>query len=105
VMVGGVGEYHHVPKRLAHHSQDGGLRVRFPLLHFVPCLNLSTPVGPWCLENPVSSWRDGSSVKSTCCSSIGPEFNSQQPHDGSQTSVMGSDALFSVSEDIDRVLI
>ena len=25
---------------------------------------------------------------------IGPEFNSQQPHGGSQSSVMGSDALF-----------
>jgi hypothetical protein len=28
------------------------------------------------------------------CSSRGPEFNSQQPHGGSQPSVMGSDALF-----------
>jgi hypothetical protein len=25
---------------------------------------------------------------------LGPEFNSQQPHGGSQPSVMGSDALF-----------
>jgi hypothetical protein len=25
-------------------------------------------------------WRDGSAVKSTDCSSEGPEFNSQQPH-------------------------
>jgi hypothetical protein len=33
-------------------------------------------------------------VKSTDCSSRGPEFNSQQPHGGSQPSVMGSDALF-----------
>jgi hypothetical protein len=39
-------------------------------------------------------WRDGSVVKSTDCSSKGPEFNSQQPHGGSQPSVMGSDALF-----------
>jgi len=39
-------------------------------------------------------WRDGSAVKSTGCSSRGPEFNSQQPHGGSQPSVMGSDALF-----------
>jgi hypothetical protein len=39
-------------------------------------------------------WRDGSTVKSTNCSSRGPEFNSQQPHGGSQPSVMGSDALF-----------
>jgi hypothetical protein len=29
-------------------------------------------------------WRDGSEVKSTDCSSRGPEFNSQQPHGGSQ---------------------
>jgi hypothetical protein len=38
--------------------------------------------------------RDGSAVKSTDCSSRGPEFNSQQPHGSSQPSVMGSDALF-----------
>jgi hypothetical protein len=40
------------------------------------------------------SWRDGSVVKSTDCSSRGPEFKSRQPHGGSQPSVMGSDALF-----------
>jgi hypothetical protein len=28
-------------------------------------------------------WRDGSAVKSTDCSSRGPEFNSQQTHGGS----------------------
>jgi hypothetical protein len=28
-------------------------------------------------------WRDGSLVKSTICSSRGPEFNYQQPHGGS----------------------
>jgi hypothetical protein len=39
-------------------------------------------------------WRDGSAVKSTDCSSRGPEFNSQQPHGSSQPSVMGSDAIF-----------
>ena len=39
-------------------------------------------------------WRDGLEVKSTGCSSRGPEFNSQQLHGGSQPSVMGSDALF-----------
>jgi len=32
--------------------------------------------------------------ENTHCSSRGPEFNSQQPHSGSQPSVMGSDALF-----------
>jgi hypothetical protein len=39
-------------------------------------------------------WRDGSAVKSTDCSSKGPEFKSQQPHGGSQPSKMISDALF-----------
>ena len=36
------------------------------------------------------AWRDASAVKSTDCSSRGPEFNSQQPLGGSQPSVMGS---------------
>ena len=50
-------------------------------------------------HNPVikdseEGWRDGSAVKSTGCSSRGPEFNFQQPHGGSQPSVMASDALF-----------
>jgi hypothetical protein len=39
-------------------------------------------------------WRDGSAVKSTGCSSKGPEFNSQQSHGGLQPSVKGPDALF-----------
>ena len=33
-------------------------------------------------------WRDGSEAKSTGCSSRGPEFSSQQPHGGSQPSIM-----------------
>jgi len=33
-------------------------------------------------------------VKSTGCSSRGPEFNSQQSPGGSRTSVTGSNALF-----------
>jgi hypothetical protein len=33
-------------------------------------------------------------VKSTGFSSRGPEFNSQQPHGGSQPAIMGFDALF-----------
>jgi hypothetical protein len=32
-------------------------------------------------------------VKSTDCSSEGPEFNSQQPHGSSQPSIMRSDTL------------
>jgi hypothetical protein len=38
-----------------------------------------------------SGWRDGSAVKNTDCSSEGPEFESQQPHGGSQPSVVRSD--------------
>jgi hypothetical protein len=53
-----------------------------------------------------SGWRDGSVLKSTDCSSRGPEFNSQQPHGGLHPSVMGSNALFwCVSEDSYSVLI
>jgi hypothetical protein len=36
-------------------------------------------------------WQDGSAGKSIDCSSKGPEFKSQQPHGGSQPSVMRSD--------------
>jgi hypothetical protein len=36
--------------------------------------------------------RNGSAVKNTDCFSEGPEFKSQQPHSGSQPSVMRSDA-------------
>jgi hypothetical protein len=35
-------------------------------------------------NNQLKGWRDGSAVKSTDCSSRGPEFKSQQPHGGSQ---------------------
>ena len=41
-----------------------------------------------------SGWRDGSAVKSTDCSFRGLEFNSQQPHGGSQPPIMRSDVLF-----------
>jgi hypothetical protein len=60
----------------------------------------STLVGlKYSVRNPsykfeLLGWRDGSAVKSTDCSSEGPEFKSQQPHGGSQSSVMRSDALF-----------
>jgi hypothetical protein len=48
----------------------------------------------WQLEAKAEGWWDGSAVKSANCSSKGPEFKSQQPHGGSQPSVMKSDALF-----------
>jgi hypothetical protein len=38
-------------------------------------------------------------VKSTDCSSRGPEFNSQQPHGGSHPSVMGSEPSSGVFEE------
>jgi hypothetical protein len=45
-------------------------------------------------KEKVGDWRGDSAIKRTDYSSSGPEFNSQQPHGGSQPSVMGSDALF-----------
>ena len=39
-------------------------------------------------------YRDSTAFMSTDYSSKGPEFKSQQPHGGSEPSVMGSDALF-----------
>ena len=52
------------------------------------------------LKNKTKGWRDGSAVKSTDCSSEGPEFNSQQPHGGSQPSIVRSEMPSSgVSED------
>jgi hypothetical protein len=32
-------------------------------------------------KNEQGGWRDGSTFKDTDCSSSGPEFNSQQPHE------------------------
>jgi hypothetical protein len=58
-----------------------------------------------CTQISKLDWRDGSAVKNTDCSSRGCEFNSQQPHGGSQPSIMGSDALSGVSEDSYRVFI
>jgi hypothetical protein len=55
----------------------------------------------------IYSWAGeiGSAVKSTDCSSRGPEFNSQQPHGGSQPSIMESTPPSSgVSEDSNSVL-
>jgi hypothetical protein len=48
----------------------------------------------WCVKYTPQGWRDGSVVKSTDCSSKGREFKFQQPHGGSQPSVMRFDTLF-----------
>jgi len=83
------------------------LKVALGLSSLPPVAWVSLPrVGTiWFPDHP-GGWRDGSAVKSTDCSSRGPEFNSQQPHGGSQPSVMGTDALSSgVSQDSCSVLI
>ena len=41
----------------------------------------------------MGGWRDGSEIKNTDCSFRGPEFYSQQPHGGSQSSIMRSCVL------------
>ena len=46
------------------------------------------------LKGEEMDWRDGSEVRSTGCSSRGPEFKSQQPYGGSQPSKMRSGGLF-----------
>jgi hypothetical protein len=47
-------------------------------------------------KNHHLGWRDGSVVKCTDFSSRGPEFDSQQPHGGSQPPVMEPSTLFLV---------
>jgi hypothetical protein len=72
----------------------------------VPGVQGVVPLPSLPLRTIIAGWRDGSVVKSTGCSSKGPEFNSQQPQGGSQSSIMGSDALFwHASVHTDRVLI
>jgi hypothetical protein len=56
------------------------------------CVFWKLDLGP--LEEHPGCWRDGSACKSTNYSSRGPEFKSQQPHGGSQPSVIKSDDLF-----------
>jgi hypothetical protein len=46
------------------------------------------------LKINLEGWRAGSAVKNTYCSLRGSEFNSQQPHGGSQPSVTRPDSLF-----------
>jgi hypothetical protein len=47
------------------------------------------------IKSQKKNWgRGGEGLRSTGCSFRGPEFNSQQPHGGSQSSVMCSDAPF-----------
>jgi hypothetical protein len=38
-------------------------------------------------KNKTEDWRDGSAIKSTAWSSKGPRFNSQHPHEGSNSGV------------------
>ena len=57
------------------------------------------------LKDTHQGWRDGSVGKSTDCSSKGPEFNSQQPHGGSQASTMDLMSSSRMFEDSYSVLI
>ena len=53
----------------------------------------------------IRGWGDGSEVKSTDYSSRAPEFNSQQPHGGSQPFAYGIPSPLLVSEARDSILI
>jgi hypothetical protein len=66
-------------------KQNHRVRNHLWVAHFPSCeMGLIRPLS--------EGWRDGSAVRSTeQSSSRGPEFNSQQPHGGSQPSVMGSE--------------
>ena len=46
------------------------------------------------IHRELGTGDNGSTVKSTVCSSTGLEFNSQKPHGGSQPSILKSNALF-----------
>jgi hypothetical protein len=71
----------------------------------VSVLNHSISLAPRVKEFKNCSWRESSVVRNTDCSSRGSEFNSQQPHGGSQPPVMGTNALFwcGVSENSNSV--
>jgi hypothetical protein len=68
------------------HSEQGLWQAR-------SCLTVSRSKGG-VRKSWFGGWWDDSVGKSTDCSSEGPEFKSQQPHGGSQSPVMRSDALF-----------
>jgi hypothetical protein len=55
-------------------------------------------------QSQSESSRVGSVVKSTDCSPGGPEFKSQQPHGGSQPSVMNQTCSYGVSKNSYSVL-
>jgi hypothetical protein len=73
-------------KESGEESQAHGHRGNFPE---------QTPIA-YALRSRINKWgwREGSAVKSTDCSSKGPEFKSQQLHGGSQPPVMTFDTLF-----------
>ena len=71
---------------------------------FWHCVSRKTTVWARIKHIIILGWRDGLEVKSIECSSRGPKFNSQQPHGGSQPSVMRSDAFWCASIHADRAL-
>jgi len=70
-------------------GSDGCLAQSPPetLPHAATGTNAETPNRMTCrgvsIKPIPAGWRDGSAVKSTDCSSRGPEVKSQQPHGGS----------------------
>jgi hypothetical protein len=90
-----------IPLRITHGMNVYSEACKCSLLFITTDSHMPTEVGIFpltlykgFLESLSMGWRDGSVVKSTSCSSRGPEFNSQHPHDGSQPSVIGFDSLF-----------
>jgi hypothetical protein len=67
---------------------------KIKILLFVCVYNIQRIFKSTLIKKIIKGWRDSSSVKSTDCSSKGLEFKSQQPHGGSQPSVMRPNALF-----------
>jgi hypothetical protein len=59
-----------------------------------PCFWELTGNNVYEFKNAKRGWRDGSEVKTTGCSFRGREFNSQQPHGGSEPSIIGAEAVF-----------
>jgi hypothetical protein len=69
-----------------------GISAALTDVFIVGSMELTLEVIPETLK--LGGWRDGSVVKRTGCFSRGHDFSSQQPHGGSQLSIMESDAFF-----------
>jgi hypothetical protein len=76
------------------------IQLRILISKNMPLQKLSVSVQIKCKQLwLIKNWQHGAAemaqwVRAPDCSSEGPEFKSQQPHGGSQPSVMISDSLF-----------